>query len=152
MQSWIFSIITPVFSVTWSFRNHSNVMICCSRNISDYYQFWKQLCCLIFLWKLWLKKIGVLWLIERSKEQCFCLQMFANGLQKHCKWFTVIFNQLNGLHFILMVHFECAVDCNCNYMSTNSRQSISIGKHLISVKHYGIYSIVGCWRLLCTTG
>jgi len=24
-QSWIFSIITPVFSVTWSFRDHSNV-------------------------------------------------------------------------------------------------------------------------------
>ncbi len=23
MQNWIFSIITPVFSVTWSFRNHS---------------------------------------------------------------------------------------------------------------------------------
>ncbi len=37
-QSWIFSIITPVFSVTWSFRNHSNMLICCSRNISDYYQ------------------------------------------------------------------------------------------------------------------
>ncbi len=27
-QSWIFSIITPVFSVTWSFRNHSNMLIC----------------------------------------------------------------------------------------------------------------------------
>jgi len=27
-----------VFSVTWSFRNHSNMMICCSRNISYYYQ------------------------------------------------------------------------------------------------------------------
>ncbi len=26
-QSWIFSIITPVFSVTWSFRNHSNILI-----------------------------------------------------------------------------------------------------------------------------
>ncbi len=25
-QSWIFSIITPVFSVTWSFRNHSNML------------------------------------------------------------------------------------------------------------------------------
>ncbi len=25
MQSWIFSIITPVFSVTWSFRIHSNM-------------------------------------------------------------------------------------------------------------------------------
>ncbi len=29
-QSWDFSIITPVFSVTWSFRNHSNMLICCS--------------------------------------------------------------------------------------------------------------------------
>jgi len=36
-QNWIFSFITPVFSVTWSFTNHSN-----------YYQCWKQLCCLIF--------------------------------------------------------------------------------------------------------
>ncbi len=29
MQSWIFSIITPAFNVTWSFRNHSNMLICC---------------------------------------------------------------------------------------------------------------------------
>ncbi len=48
-KSWIFIIITPVFSVTWSFRNHFNMMIWCSRNIS--YQCWKRLCCLIFLWK-----------------------------------------------------------------------------------------------------
>ncbi len=47
MQSWIFSIINPVFSVTWLVRNPSNMMICCSRNIS-YYQCWKHLCCLIF--------------------------------------------------------------------------------------------------------
>jgi len=27
---------------TWSFRNHSNMAICCSRNIPYYYdQFWK---------------------------------------------------------------------------------------------------------------
>ncbi len=25
IKSWIFSIITPVFSVTWSFRNHFNI-------------------------------------------------------------------------------------------------------------------------------
>jgi len=43
MQSWIVSIITQIFSVTWSFRNHFNTLICCSRNI-----YWKQLCCLIF--------------------------------------------------------------------------------------------------------
>jgi len=35
MQSWIFSIITPDFRVTWSFRNHSDH--CCSRNIYNYY-------------------------------------------------------------------------------------------------------------------
>ncbi len=34
MQNCIFSIITPIFSVTWSFRNHYNMMIYCSRNIS----------------------------------------------------------------------------------------------------------------------
>ncbi len=33
------------------FRYHSNILICCSRNISDYYQCWKQSCCTIFLWK-----------------------------------------------------------------------------------------------------
>ncbi len=27
------SAITPAFIVTWSFRNHSNILICCSRNI-----------------------------------------------------------------------------------------------------------------------
>ncbi len=33
-QTWIFSIITPVFTVTWSFRNHFNMLISCSRNIA----------------------------------------------------------------------------------------------------------------------
>ncbi len=37
-QSWIFSINTPVFSVAWSFRNQSNMLI--------YNQCWKQLYCL----------------------------------------------------------------------------------------------------------
>jgi len=32
----------PVFSVTWSFRNYSNMLIWCSRNISYYYQCWKK--------------------------------------------------------------------------------------------------------------
>ncbi len=33
MQSWIFSIISPVFSLTWSFRNHYDMLVSCSRNI-----------------------------------------------------------------------------------------------------------------------
>ncbi len=51
-----------VFSVTWSFSNNYNILICCSRNISYYYhQCWKQMCCLIcFCWNstafIWNKK------------------------------------------------------------------------------------------------
>ncbi len=38
-----------VHSVTWSFRNHSNMLICFSRNISYHYQGWKWSSCLLFL-------------------------------------------------------------------------------------------------------
>jgi len=40
-------------SLLETFRNHSNMMISSSRNISYYYQCWKPLCCFIFLWKPW---------------------------------------------------------------------------------------------------
>ncbi len=49
MQSWIFCIITPVLSVTWSFRNHCNMLICCSQNF--FYYAWRKkiLLCNIFV-------------------------------------------------------------------------------------------------------
>ncbi len=89
--SCIFSIITPVFSVTWSFRNHNNMLICCSRNISDYYQCWKQLCCTIFLWKPWFILFFRIhrW-IESSKEQhLFEIEIYCNIINV----FTVTFEQ-----------------------------------------------------------
>ncbi len=62
------------------FRNHSNMLICCSRNISDYYQCWKQLCCTIFLWKLWyILFFRIHRWIESSKEQhLFEIEIFCN--------------------------------------------------------------------------
>ncbi len=62
------------------FRNHSNVLICCSRNISDYYQCWKQLCCTIFLRTPWhILVFRILWWIESSKEQhLFEMEFFCN--------------------------------------------------------------------------
>ncbi len=73
------------------FRNHSNMLICCSRNIFDYYQYWKQLCCTIFLWKLWcILFFRIHRWIESSKEQhLFEIEIF-------CNIFTVIFNQFNA--------------------------------------------------------
>lgn len=46
----VFSIITPDFSVTWSYRNHSNMLIWWSRNLSYHYHHpcWRQLCHMIF--------------------------------------------------------------------------------------------------------
>jgi len=46
IQSWIFSIITPVFSVTWFFRNPSNDDLVKKKKSYYYDQCWKQLCCL----------------------------------------------------------------------------------------------------------
>ncbi len=52
---------------------HANMHYCwngnISSNISEYYQCWKQLSCLLFLWKLWYYCFRILWWIESSKEQ-----------------------------------------------------------------------------------
>ncbi len=47
----VFSIITAVFSVTWS---SEIIIICCLRNIYDYYQCWKHLICCFFRIHRWI--------------------------------------------------------------------------------------------------
>ncbi len=48
MQIWIFSIITQVFSVTWSFRNHSNILIWAKKK-KYYYQMLLFYLCIIYI-------------------------------------------------------------------------------------------------------
>ncbi len=86
------------------FRNHYNMLICCSRNISDYYQCWKQLCCPIFLWKPWyILFFRILWWIESSKEQhLFEMEIFCNILNV----FTVTFDQLNECFLNKSIYFQ----------------------------------------------
>ncbi len=76
------------------FRNHSNMLICCSRNISDYYQCWKQLCCPIFLGKLWyILFFRIHRWIESSKEQhLFEIEIFCYIINVS----TVTFDQFNA--------------------------------------------------------
>ncbi len=86
MQSKICNIITLV---TWSFRNHSNMLNWCQRNISYYYQ-WKQLCFLGFLWKLWQICFQNSLMLKSWKEQHFFeMGIFCNII------FTVTFNKYN---------------------------------------------------------
>ncbi len=55
------------------------MLICCSRNISDYNQCWKQLCCLMFMWKLWYIFFRIIWWIESSKEHnLFEIEIFCS--------------------------------------------------------------------------
>ncbi len=70
------------------FRNHNNMLICCSRNISDYYQCWKQLCCWI-----WRKLIHlILWgyqtvYLGRWDEACCTWIRPAAGFLRFSKCF-----------------------------------------------------------------
>ncbi len=78
-----FIIITLNFSVTWSFRNQSNILICCSDMYYYYYQCYKQLCCfnrvetMIDFWINWKFSIYI------SKQKSFV----------RFRLFTVTFNQ-----------------------------------------------------------
>ncbi len=100
MQSWISSIFTPVFSVTRSFRNYSNMLIWCLRNISDFHQCWKPSCCLIFFNMI--HCFPRIWWIESSKE---LISLFIDGdlliiwnrnLCDILNVFTVTFDQFNA--------------------------------------------------------
>ncbi len=58
----ILSIITPVFSVTWSFRNHSDMLFWCSRNIV-----------LLQLWKPWYDMSLNINYIKFLYKKLFCI-------------------------------------------------------------------------------
>ncbi len=76
------------------FRNYSNILICCSRNISDYNQCWKQLCCTIFLWKPWcILFFRIHRWTESSKElHLFKIEILCNIINA----FTYTFDQFNA--------------------------------------------------------
>ncbi len=112
MQSWICSIITPVFSVTWSLRNHYNMLICSSTNIYYYYQFWKK----VVLPNIFVETI-ILWWTESSKEHTlFEMEIFCNILNV----FTIIFYQHNAsllnkiIQFSLQWYWILTVKLNLN--------------------------------------
>ncbi len=67
--------ITPVI---WSFRNHCNMLIWCSRNISSSYQY---AACLIFLW--------ILWWTQSSKSWISLKQIFSDIINV-CTWIKVL--------------------------------------------------------------
>ncbi len=81
------------------FRNHNNILIYCSINISDYYQCWKQSCCSIFLWKLWYIKFFRIhrWIVSSEEQHLFEIEIFCN-----INIFTVTIDYFNASLYIYM--------------------------------------------------
>ncbi len=116
------------------FRNHNNMLIYCSTNISDYYQCWKQLCCWI-LWKysqysMYHKKLWyilffrILWWIESSKEQhLFEIENFCNIINV----FTVTFDQF----------IKKLLKCYFSKHATSKSSNIQMPTFLIFWNGYG---------------
>ncbi len=105
------------------FRNHNNMLICCSRNISDYYQCWKQLCCTIFLLKLWcILFFRIHRWIESSKEQhLFEIEAFCNIINV----FTVTFEQFNA-STLIKINKYWPQTLGCTIVSNKTSMMIKI--------------------------
>ncbi len=91
LQSWIFSIITSVYNVTWSLRNNYNILNWCLRNISYYYQCWNK----FLLINIFVKTMIHFYLlcIKSSKEKHWSeIEIFCNTVNV----FTVPFDQFNA--------------------------------------------------------
>ncbi len=68
--------IIPIVSVIWSFRNHSNMPICCSRNI--FYYLLKKV---VWLWSIFFVDTMILynqdsWINRKFKRTAFILYIY----------------------------------------------------------------------------
>ncbi len=70
MQGWFFIILTPVISVMWSFRNHSNMLIWCSKTcaISNVENFESAIHFFRLLW----------WIQSSEGQHLFEMEIFCN--------------------------------------------------------------------------
>ncbi len=83
------------------FRNHYNILIYCSRNISDYYQWKKLFCCFIILRKVWY--VLCFSTDESSKEQhLFEMEIFCDIIN------ALLLLLINLMHPWLIKVFICS--------------------------------------------
>ncbi len=79
--------ITAVFSVTWSFRNNSNIQSCCLRNIYHFLSMSKTLVEKVILWKKFKRRVFI-WnyvstvILINSKRPCWTKVLISYKLLK----------------------------------------------------------------------
>ncbi len=92
MQSWIVSIITPVFSVTWSFRNHSNMLLNCNKmwlhNVTVLWYFWLTKCSLGDHKRF----LALLFVYSKQRNLSDLFECLMCGRQKQSLFFSFVFS------------------------------------------------------------
>ncbi len=106
------------------FRNHNNILIYCSRHISDYHQCCKQLCCTIFVWKLWPPSVNT----EHQKLVAMvCCWITAHYRRSVTSWMQFFISSLFQTHPLLL-----------HKLPLPANNSLS---HLLSLNAYAISNI-----------
>ncbi len=85
-----FSEAITIFDVTWSFRNHSNMLNWNSRNITFYHQCWKQLCYLIFI--LFKLRYTVIYIFGITRLKIIIILLISKGALIYI--FSLFFNKI----------------------------------------------------------
>ncbi len=143
------------------------MLIWCLTNIS-YYQCWKQLCCFIFLWKLWyifiyrkLKRIYLkFWLLT----DVFCNMFFFVCLYCHCQFNASFLNNvlilatkillitiiIHYITFILYIYIFVLHTHTVTYKGTKQAIIIIIIIYIINIILIYIYDIIIIIIILAT--
>ncbi len=123
-KMWFISVIKAEFSSHMIFRNHNNMLICCSRNISDYYQCWKQLCCFVVfvVYFIFLDSLMNKTALETSLQaichtfsslNVSCVGLFLNSfLSTFTDWKCVAYVWLKP-HFLMRIYYCCSLFSLC---------------------------------------
>ncbi len=109
-------------------ENHSNMPICCSRNI-NYYKYW-NLCCLLFLRKPFLCIFfsRIIWWIEGSKEDRRCK---TENLWNIINVFTVTFDQFNTSLLNTIICLFCSAEGSVCLTSTQQQKHKPDEAHMV---------------------
>ncbi len=110
MQSCVFSIITPVFSVTWLFTNHSNMLICCSR-----------------------KNVVIINVEKSCTASYFCWNL-DTFIEIFCNSINVTFDQFNAS--LMNIYSKCIAKSSVPWIcehSTRFEAKHSLKSHQLSV-------------------
>ncbi len=135
-QNIILSNITPVFSVTWSFRNHSNMLICCSKNIFYCYQCLKHLKLTVCVETV----IPFSTITKKTVHKIWPYHFFYT-LSLSCVWF-ISAAQMNFLfHCMLHCRSEFCVDLNSSRLKSWMTDSVYVS--VCSVKDVSNKEVLG---------